>query len=69
MSVTKAATVIVITLFFWAAALTAQTPVFTHQDTLRGSITKERIWWDLTYYHLDIRVNPGDSTINGEEGR
>ena len=27
---------------------------FTRQDTLRGSITKERIWWDLTYYHLDI---------------
>ena len=26
--------------------------VFTHQDTLRGSITKERAWWDLKYYHL-----------------
>ena len=22
---------------------------FTHQDTLRGSITPERAWWDLTY--------------------
>jgi aminopeptidase N len=38
---------------------------FTHQDTLRGSITPERAWWDLTYYHLDITVNPGDSSING----
>lgn len=38
---------------------------FTHQDTLRGSITPERSWWDLTYYHLDISVNPADSTING----
>ena len=38
---------------------------FTHQDTLRGSITPERAWWDLTYYHLDIEVNPPDSTING----
>ena len=28
--------------------------VFTHQDTLRGSITKERAWWDLKYYHLDV---------------
>ena len=27
---------------------------FTRQDTLRGSITPERAWWDLTYYHLDI---------------
>ncbi len=38
---------------------------FTRQDTLRGSITPERAWWDLTYYHLDIAVNPGDSTIYG----
>jgi len=39
--------------------------VFTRQDTLRGSITKERAWWDLKYYHLDIKVNPADSTIIG----
>jgi aminopeptidase N len=44
---------------------TAPPPKFTHQDTLRGSITPERSWWDLTYYHLDIVVNPADSTING----
>ena len=39
--------------------------IFTRQDTLRGSITKERAWWDLKYYHLDIKVNPADSTIFG----
>ena len=39
--------------------------IFTRQDTLRGSITKERAWWDLKYYHLDIKVNPTDSTISG----
>ena len=38
---------------------------FTHQDTLRGSITPQRAWWDLIYYHLDIVVNPSDSTIKG----
>jgi aminopeptidase N len=38
---------------------------FTRQDTLRGSITPEREWWDLTYYHLDITVNPTDSSIHG----
>ncbi len=42
-----------------------QTPVFTRQDTLRGSITPERAWWDLKYYHLDIAVNPSDSSIKG----
>ena len=39
---------------------------FTHQDTLRGSITPEREWWDLTYYHLDIKVNPETKTIVGK---
>jgi aminopeptidase N len=45
--------------------LSNKVEVFTHQDTLRGSITKERAWWDLKYYHLDIKVNPADSTIYG----
>ena len=39
--------------------------IFTRKDTLRGSITPERAWWDLTFYHLDIVVNPSDSSING----
>jgi aminopeptidase N len=39
--------------------------IFTRQDTLRGSITPQRAWWDLTFYHLDIVVNPADSSING----
>lgn len=42
--------------------LTAQ---FNRQDTLRGSITPERAWWDLTYYHLDIEVDPARRTIEG----
>jgi len=37
----------------------------TRQDTLRGSITPERVWWDLTYYHLQVKVNPADSTFAG----
>lgn len=39
--------------------------IFTRQDTIRGSITKERAWWDVQNYHLDIKVNPADSTISG----
>ncbi len=38
---------------------------FTRQDTLRGSITAERKWWDLTYYDLDIKVDTANKTING----
>tara|TARA_R110002096_G_scaffold236447_1_gene426998 strand:- start:28361 stop:29977 length:1617 start_codon:yes stop_codon:yes gene_type:complete len=39
---------------------------FTRQDTLRGTITPEREWWDLTYYHLDIKVNPDEKYISGK---
>ncbi len=38
---------------------------FTRQDTLRGSITPERAWWDVTFYDLNIKVNPDQKTISG----
>ncbi|GAB3790624.1 M1 family metallopeptidase [Spirosoma horti] len=43
----------------------AQKHGFTHDDTLRGSITPERAWWDLAFYHLTVRVQPTDSTLSG----
>jgi aminopeptidase N len=39
---------------------------FTRQDTLRGTITPERAWWDVTYYHLDIKVDPDNKYISGK---
>ena len=50
--------------FVCFSSLTAQKS-FTRQDTLRGSITPERAWWDLTYYHLDIEVKPESKYISG----
>ena len=47
-------------------ALFADQGNFTRQDTLRGSITPERAWWDLNYYHLDIVVNPKTRSIKGK---
>jgi len=38
---------------------------FTRQDSLRGMITAERSWWDLNYYHLDIKVDPENKSIKG----
>ncbi len=38
---------------------------YSKQDTLRGSITPEREWWDLKYYHLNIQVDPSDKVIYG----
>ena len=43
----------------------AQTRTFTHADTLRGSITPERAWWDVTFYDLHLRVTPDDSSVSG----
>ncbi len=50
---------------FLSYGVSGQDQVFTRQDTLRGTITPERAWWDLTYYHLSIEVNPGDSSFTG----
>ena len=44
----------------------AQNPAFTRQDTLRGSITPDRAWWDLTYYHLQIKVVIASKSIKGQ---
>lgn len=38
---------------------------FTRIDSLSGSITPERSWWDLTYYHLDVEVLPDQKFISG----
>ena len=38
---------------------------FTREDTLRGSITPEREWWDLNYYNLNIKVQPDKKYISG----
>jgi aminopeptidase N len=38
---------------------------FSRQDSLRGSITPERAWWDLKYYDLEVTVKPEDKFING----
>ncbi len=52
-------------LFLSISFISAQQNNFTRQDTLRGSITKERIWWDLTYYHLDISIFLETKSIKG----
>jgi aminopeptidase N len=43
----------------------SQDKKFTHADTLRGAITPQRAWWDLTYYHLKVKPNATDSTLAG----
>ncbi|MEM9340330.1 MAG: M1 family metallopeptidase [Bacteroidota bacterium] len=39
--------------------------VYTRQDTLRGSITPERSWWDLKRYDLEVAVDIPSKQIKG----
>jgi len=52
-----------ILLVFCTLTINAQT--FTRQDTLRGSITPERAWWNLTHYDLKVEVDLDTKTIQG----
>jgi aminopeptidase N len=64
----KLSSAIIIFLTFQAMSQTAifdKHESYTRQDSLRGSITPERVWWDLKYYDLYVAVNPDDKFISG----
>jgi aminopeptidase N len=58
--------IVICSLNFQAQGLLTEKNNFSKQDTLRGSITLERVWWDLTYYHLEVTVDPNKKHISGK---
>jgi hypothetical protein len=38
---------------------------YTHQDTLRGTITPERAWWDVLRYDISVQPDYSNKTITG----
>lgn len=38
---------------------------YTRADTLKGSITPERAWWNVLYYDLKVKVNPDEQSLSG----
>jgi len=48
-----------------SAELFKKTGEVTHQDILRGTITEQRAWWDLTHYHLSVNVDPSTKSLRG----
>jgi len=38
---------------------------FTHADTLRGSVTPERAWWDVLRYDITVKPDYATKTIEG----
>ena len=60
------ATVMILLMISGTTAAAAQQPVYTRADTLRGSYTTpQRAWWDVTFYDLNVAVQPSDSTVRG----
>jgi aminopeptidase N len=55
----------IIFLLLLICSLTVFSQNYTRQDSLEGSITKERIWWDLTYYDLNIKIDQENQTLDG----
>lgn len=47
------------------AKFSAQKPVYTHADSLKGSVGKARAWWDVLHYDLHTSFNATDSSISG----
>jgi aminopeptidase N len=65
MKMLKASLLFINTFLFFAAYGQVKTPEFSRDDTLRGSITPERSWWDLKYYELRTKVNPPEKFLSG----
>lgn len=46
-----------------AQLLTDKGETFTHADTLRGTITPERAWWDVLHYDIWVKPDYAQKTI------
>lgn len=57
---------IFIFLLFISTISFSQKSHFTKQDSLRGTITPERVWWDLKHYDLNIEVFPDKKYFKGK---
>jgi aminopeptidase N len=59
---------LILTLFgqtlFWSTGTYAQKTA-SRADSLRGSITPERAWWDLKHYDLTVNIDPVNKSIKG----
>lgn len=49
-----------------AQLLTPEKASFTRQDSLRGSITPERAWWNLLKYDLSVTPDYAAKSVRGE---
>lgn len=64
----KLATLLIFTAFLTNAQYVHEAPEgqYTHEDSLKGSITPERAWWDLKYYDLKVDVDIDQKYFTGQ---
>jgi aminopeptidase N len=52
--------------FNLSAQTAAVKPIYTKADSLRGTLTKERTWWDVQRYELSFKPDFTSKTIAGD---
>ena len=57
---------LILSIFSYSFLVAQNNLDYTQDEVLRGSITPERSWWDLTFYDLDIEVKPDEKFIQGK---
>lgn len=65
MKIYLSVTLLCFSVLFTQAQIFKKTDQFTRQDTLRGSITPERAWWDVVMYDLQAKPDFTNFTISG----
>ena len=48
------------------AQLMQSKEIFTHADTLRGSLNANRTWWDVLRYDIEVKPDYASKTIEGK---
>lgn len=52
-------------LFGFSHLAQSQQDTYSRQDSLRGSITPQRAWWDLQHYDLSVTIDTATKSISG----
>ena len=61
----QSAVFILLAVCVWSGPTIAQDTPVTRQETLRGTITPEREWWDVLHYDLAVQFMPATRSIKG----
>ncbi len=59
-------TLLTFILFTYLIGLESYAQNFERKDSLRGSITKERAWWDLLHYDIEVTFDIEKKFISGQ---